>query len=169
MSAPVPTDPAAPRARPRDITSRTIVRAVLIVVVVILALYLLYLVRKPLSWVFIAGFLAIALSGPVNWLNRRLPRGLAILFTYIGLILVPLLLLLVIVPPIVRGASDLADKAPQYVNDVQDFVNKNKTLRKLDDNYGIVSKLEDEAKKLPSKIGTAASALGNVGLGLVNS
>jgi predicted PurR-regulated permease PerM len=148
---------------------RTIVRTVLIVVGVLVGLYILYLLRKPLSWVFIAGFVAIALSGPVNWLSRRVPRGLAILLTYLGLILVPLLLLAVLVPPIVRGASDLADHAPQYVRDVSDFVNKNETLRKLDENYGIISTLEDEAKKLPGKIGSAASTLGDVGLGIVNS
>ena len=41
---------------------------VLIVVCVVLTLYLIYLLRRPLTWIFIAGFLAIALSGPVNFL-----------------------------------------------------------------------------------------------------
>ncbi len=36
---------------------------------------LIYLLRKPLSWVFIAGFLAIALTGPVNFLSRWMPRS----------------------------------------------------------------------------------------------
>ena len=38
----------------------------LIAVLVVLSLYLIYLLRRPLTWIFIAGFLAIALSGPVN-------------------------------------------------------------------------------------------------------
>ena len=33
---------------------------------VVLALYLIYLLRKPIGWLLIATFLAIALSGPVN-------------------------------------------------------------------------------------------------------
>src|SRR4051812_44175217 len=67
----------------------TVVRIVLIVVAVCVSLYVIYLLRKPLSWVFIAGFLAIALSGPVNFLSRFMPRRLGIGVTYLGLILVP--------------------------------------------------------------------------------
>jgi predicted PurR-regulated permease PerM len=29
----------------------------------------IYLLRKPLTWIFIAGFIAIALSGPVHFLS----------------------------------------------------------------------------------------------------
>ena len=35
-------------------------------VLVVLALYLIYLLRKPIGWLLIATFLAIALSAPVN-------------------------------------------------------------------------------------------------------
>ena len=51
---------------------------VLVVLTIILTLYLVYLLREPLTWIFIAGFLAIALSGPVNLLQRHMKRGLAI-------------------------------------------------------------------------------------------
>jgi predicted PurR-regulated permease PerM len=147
----------------------TVVRIVLIVVAVVITLYLIYLVRKPLSWVFIAGFLAIALSGPVNFLSRFMPRKLGMLVTYLGLILLPILLVAILVPPIVREGSSLADHAPQYAQDVQDWVNKNPKLQKLEDDYGVVTKLKEKAQELPSKIGDAASALGDVGVSLVNS
>ena len=49
-----------------------------------LALYLIYLLRQPLTWIFIAGFIAIALSGPVNVLQRRMRRGLAVALVYLG-------------------------------------------------------------------------------------
>ncbi len=61
----------------------------MIVTTVVLTLYLIYLLRKPLTWIFIAGFLAIALSGPVNVLQRRMRRGFAIAIVYIALILIP--------------------------------------------------------------------------------
>jgi predicted PurR-regulated permease PerM len=147
----------------------TIVRIVLIIVAVVISLYVIYLLRKPLSWVFIAGFLAIALSGPVNLLSRFMPRKLGITFTYLTLILLPILLVAVLVPPIVREASSLADKAPQYAQDVQDWVNKNPKLQKLENDYGFVTKLQEQAGKLPTKIGNAASALGSVGVSLANS
>lgn len=161
--------PDTPRVSRREPAATTVLRVVLIIVAVVVSLYLIWLLRKPLSWVFIAGFLAIALTGPVNYLSRAMPRKLAIALTYLGLILVPILLIAVIVPPIVREATDLADKAPQYAQDVQDFVDNNQKLRKLEDDYGVVTKLKQEAEKLPARLGDAASALGNLGVGLVNS
>jgi predicted PurR-regulated permease PerM len=146
-----------------------VVRIVLIVVAVVISLYVIYLLRKPLSWVFIAGFLAIALSGPVNFLSRFMPRKIGMALTYLGLILIPILLMAVLVPPIVREASDLADKAPQYAQDVQDFVNDNPKLQKLEADYGFVTKLKEKAQELPSRIGDAAGALGDVGVSLINS
>jgi predicted PurR-regulated permease PerM len=73
------------------------------------------------------------------------------------------------VPPIVREATSLADKAPQYAQDVQDWVNKNPKLQKLEADYGIVTKIKEKAQELPNRIGDAAGALGNVGVSLVNS
>ena len=51
-----------------------------------LLLYLIYLVRKPIGWLLIATFLAIALSGPVNVLDRYMKRGFAIAIVYLGLL-----------------------------------------------------------------------------------
>jgi predicted PurR-regulated permease PerM len=153
----------------REPAATTIVRIVLIIIGVVVSLYLIWLLRKPLSWVFIAGFLAIALTGPVNLLSRVMPRKLAIATTYLGVILIPALLIAILVPPIVNEAADLADKAPQYAQDVQDYVNDSDRLKKLEDDYGVVTKLKQEAEKLPNRIGGAASTLGNVGVGLVNS
>jgi predicted PurR-regulated permease PerM len=147
----------------------TVARVVLVVVAVVVSLYVIWLLRKPISWVFIAGFLAIALTGPVNLLSRFMPRRLAIATTYLGLILIPILLIAVLVPPIVREGSDLAGKAPQYAQDVQRFVNENPRLRTLEQDYGVVTRLREQAQKVPARIGDAAGALGNVGVGLVNS
>lgn len=147
----------------------SIARIVLVVVGVAMSLYVIWLVRQPLSWVFIAGFLAIALTGPVNILSRAMPRKLAIALTYLGVIMIPFLLIAIMVPPIVTEASDLAESAPQYAQDIQDFVNENDRLAQLESDYGVVTKLREEAQKIPNRIGDAASALGDVGVGLVNS
>ena len=50
---------------------RDIVRIVLTVVCVVVTLYLLWLLRKPISWLLAAIFLAVALSPPVNYLSRQ--------------------------------------------------------------------------------------------------
>jgi len=155
---------------PRESTARSVLRNVLIVVAVAITLYLLYLVRKPLGWIIIATFLAIAMSGPVNFLHRHLGRrGIAIGLSYVGLLLIPIGLGAIIVPPVVTGANDLANDAPRYAADVQRFVQRNKTLRGLEKDYGVVTKVEQEARKLPTRLGGAAGTLRDLGLGLVNS
>jgi predicted PurR-regulated permease PerM len=152
-----------------DIPARTVLRVVWIVVLSVLALYLVYLLRKPIGWVLTAAFVAIALSGPVNRLGRHMRRGFAILLVYLGLILVPIGLAALVLPPLVTQGTNLAGDLPKYANDVQDFVNKNERLRKLDDKYDITGELQKQASSLPAKVGDAAKVLGDIGLGLVNS
>ncbi|MEA2252796.1 MAG: hypothetical protein QOI62_867 [Solirubrobacteraceae bacterium] len=152
-----------------DAPPRVIARNVLIVLGVLLGAYAIYLARQPLSWIVLAVFLAVAMSGPVNVLSRRMRRGGAIALAYLGLFMIPILLALIVVPPIVSGANDLAAKAPEYAAQARDFVEKNPTLRKLEANYGVVSQLEAQAHRLPAKLGGAAGALRDLGLGLVNS
>jgi predicted PurR-regulated permease PerM len=148
---------------------RAIVRIVLVVVGVAILLYLLWQVRKPISWMLIAIFLAVALSRPVNWLASRMRRGFAITIVYLGLLLIPILLIAAIVPPVITEANNFADNVPTYANDVTDFVQKNKTLRDLNKDYNITGQLEKEAQKLPNRLGGAAGTLRDVGLGIVNS
>ncbi len=149
--------------------TRVVLRTVLIVVAVVIVLYVIYLLRKPLSWLVIAAFIAVAVSGPVNVLSRHMKRGFAIALVYITLILVPIGIGALIVPGLVNQAEDLADNAPEYAQDVTDFVNRNETLSNLNDKYDITTKLQDEAEKLPDKIPDAAGTLRDIGVGFVNS
>jgi predicted PurR-regulated permease PerM len=157
------------RASVPDIPARTVLRVVWIVVLSVLVLYLVYLLRKPVGWVLTATFVAIALSGPVNRLERHMRRGFAITLVYLGLILVPIGLTALVVPPLVTQGTNLAGDLPRYANDVQDFVNKNERLRTLDDKYDITGELNKQAASLPARVGDAAKVLGDIGLGLVNS
>jgi predicted PurR-regulated permease PerM len=155
--------------RPPEVSPRTVVRVVAIVVTCAIALYLVYLLRKPIGWVLAATFIAVALSGPVNRLERHMKRGFAILIVYLGLIMVPVGIAAIAIPPMVTQATNLAEDTPKYVHDVRDFVNKNKKLRDLDEKYDITGELQKQAAKLPARVGTAAKILGDIGLGLVNS
>jgi predicted PurR-regulated permease PerM len=148
---------------------RAIGRTVAVVVLAVLVLYLIYLLRTPISWLVIATFLAIALSGPVNLLERRMRRGLAILIAYLGLILIPIGIGALVLPPLVRELSHLADNAPKYVTDAQNWFNHNHTLHKLDTQYHIGANLQKKAKELPQHLGDAASALSSVGGTIVGS
>jgi predicted PurR-regulated permease PerM len=151
------------------LSARAIVKIVLIIVGVLLCLYVMYQLRRPLTWLFIATFLAVALSPPVNFLNRYMKRGFAIALVYLSLLVSVVALGLVFIPPVVNGVNDVADNAPRYAADVREYVNRNDTLRKLEEDYNITDKLQEEAAKLPSKLGGAASVLRDIGFGLVNS
>jgi predicted PurR-regulated permease PerM len=150
------------------LSARAILRIVLIIVGVVLCLYLLYLLRKPITWIVIALFLAVALSPPVNFLNRYIRRGFAIAIVYLGMLATIVALGLLLIPPIVTQVNKLADHAPKYAQDVQNYVEKNKSLRKLEKDYNITDKLKTEAGKLPTKLGGAAGTLKDIGFGLVN-
>jgi predicted PurR-regulated permease PerM len=152
-----------------NVPARAIARIVLIVVGVLLSLYLIYLVRKPIGWLVTATFLAVALSAPVNRLGRHMKRGFAIALVYLGLLLIPILIGALVVPPIVTGVNDLANNAPRYARDVTRYVEKNKQLRKFNNDYKITEKLQQEAGKLPGKLGGAANTLGNFGFSIVSS
>ena len=135
-----------------------------------LALYLIYLLRQPLTWIFIAGFLAIALSGPVNCAAAADGgAGSRSRSSTSRLILVPVLLAAMLVPPIVEQLNNLINNLPAYVSDLQDFVAKNDTLRRLEEDYNITAELQKQASTLPGRVGDAAGILSDIGLGLVNS
>jgi predicted PurR-regulated permease PerM len=148
--------------------SRAVFRAILIVLSVVVTLYLVFLLRKPLGWMVIAGFIAIAVSGPINLLSRHMKRGFAIAIVYVCVVLTPFAMLAVLVPPIVQQGQNLADNAPAYAQDVQDYVEKNKKLQDLNEKYDLTQKLQEEANKLPSKLGSAAGTLADVGASLVS-
>src|SRR5262245_65726766 len=133
-------------------SARDIVRTVLIVVLVAITLYLLWLLRKPISWLLIATFLAIALSPPVNWLSGKMRRGFAIAITYLALLAVPVLLIALIVPPLITEANHFADNVPHYADDVTEYVQKNDRLREINKDYDITQKLEEAARRRPNRL-----------------
>src|SRR5215207_7936099 len=154
--------PAVPSsAAPGTISARVVLRVVLVVLLVVLALWLIYLLRQPLTWIFIAGFLATALSGPVNWLHRRTGRR--------GVSIAPVYLAPILVPPIVEQLNNLLNNLPAYAQDLQDLVARNDRLQELEQDYNITAELQKQASTLPGRVGDAAGILSDIGLGLVNS
>jgi predicted PurR-regulated permease PerM len=130
-------------------------------------LYLLYLVRSILGMVFISVFLAVALGPAVDLYQHRvrMPRSLAIVLVYLTILGAIVGLGLLVVPPIVNGVNHFVNKVPTYVQDLR----KNPTVRKYDNKYHITKKLDTEAKKLPNRLGDAASALTSVTVGVFSA
>ncbi len=158
-----------PTVRDSGSLARTVFTTTITVVAVVAGLYLIYLLRKPIGWLLVATFIAVALSGPVAWLSRWMRRGLAIALTLISVLLIPVAVIAIVVPPLVREGSHLVEKVPDYANELSDYVNRNERLQRLNDEYDITEKLQRWANNLPSRIGDAAEVLGNLGIGIVNS
>jgi predicted PurR-regulated permease PerM len=148
-------------------TTRTVLRILLIVVATAIALYLIYRLRKPIGWVVLAAFIAVCASAPVNRLNRRMPRGLAIAIVYLGIVLVPIGLLAVLIPPVVEQSVELANDLPGYVDDLEEETQKNEQLQDLDEQFDLTQKLQDLGENAASRLDDAAGIAADIGAGFV--
>ena len=97
-----------------------------------------------LTLVVVAFFLVLTLNPLVEFLTRRgLGRGGAVTLVFAGVVAVFTLLGLVVVPPVVSQGTDLAQKAPDYL----DHILKSNFIRDLDRHYGVVDKIQAEFNK----------------------
>src|SRR4051812_8889040 len=150
-----------------QVSARNVAKVILVAVGVVGALYLLWLIRTVIGTLFISIFLAVALGPAVDFFQRRLraKRGIAIVLTYISLLLAIVGIGVLVVPPIVDQTNRFATHVPQYIEDLRD----NRTIQRYDDKYDITPKLREQAAKLPSHFGDAATALQNITVGLFNA
>ncbi len=77
---------------------------------VLFGLYVLYLSQTTLTLLIVAALIAFLLTPIINFLHLRLklPRGLAVLLSYLLLVLFVLLTPLILLPPIIDGFQVLA-------------------------------------------------------------
>ncbi len=148
---------------------RAILRVLVTIIVVGAALYVIYRLRTPIYFLLMATFIAVALSGPVTFLSRRMPKGGAIALVYAGVVTVPIGIGAILIPPLVRAAADLVSDFPSYVQDLRDAINGNDQLKEINDNFDITSKLEEFATDAASKLDDVAAVLADLGAGLVGS
>jgi predicted PurR-regulated permease PerM len=150
----------------QQLSTRTIARVFFTLVALGVLLYLLYLIRSVIGLVCIAIFLAVALGPAVDRTRQlKLPRSLSILVVFLAMFLAIFVVGLLVVPPIVDEVQAFADDIPSYIRDIRE----NSTLREYDDKYDITRKLEEQASKLPSRLGDAAGALQAVTVGVFST
>lgn len=90
----------------------------------LVVLWTLYLLRHVLLLLYVAGLLAIGISPAVRWLERhsqgrRMPRWVAILVIYLGLMVVVAFTVWLTVPPLIAQAQELWTNLPAYLNRAQ--------------------------------------------------
>src|ERR671917_1599595 len=116
QSAPTESDASVPseavvwvRISPNQVI-RTVVVALLSAAVVLGAFFLLWQVRTFVGWFVIALFLAAVLNPFVNWLQRRhrlIKRPLAIVLTYLGLVVALLFIVGILLPVLIDQIQGL--------------------------------------------------------------
>ena len=147
------------------LTTRQIARILLTAAAICGLLYLLVQIRGTLLLLAIAIFLAVALGPAVDYFSKNVPRAAAILIVYVMIFCVFAGVLALVVPPVINGASDLSNDIPNYIQDLRN----NDRIAEFDDKYDITPRLQEEAKKLPDKLGDAAGALQSIAAGAFNA
>ncbi len=107
---------------PRRLIAWTIAALALAVVLV----WLLYLVRDVLLWIYVSALFAIGLSPVVRLIERqrrlRLPRWLAILAVYLVILAALTGVGFVVLPPLVRQARQFAADLPRLTEQAQQYL-----------------------------------------------
>jgi len=127
-----------------------------------LVLVALYIARDAILIAYISVVLAIGLGPIVHRVERFVPKGgralprwFAILIIYLGVVCLVLMSGLLVVPPLVDQAQDLWTRAPQLLDQGQEFLIRHRLL-----NHHIT--LEEAFQNAPGPgdtMGTVASAL----------
>jgi predicted PurR-regulated permease PerM len=93
--------------------------------VVILGAIMITLLNELLAIFFmiiLAAAIAAALAPVVSLLEKRMPRGIAVVLVFLALLVVLGLILWVIIPPLVEQAQEIIEEAPQFITTIQDLI-----------------------------------------------
>jgi predicted PurR-regulated permease PerM len=135
---------------------RTVAIALLTAVVVLGALFLLWQVRTFVAWFIIALFLAAVLNPAVNWLQRRhrlIKRPLAILLTYLGMVVALLFVVGIFLPVLldqINGLIKFVTAAAQAPEGPTEYI---KGLAKQNGLGGLLERFSDQLAALRKQLG----------------
>jgi predicted PurR-regulated permease PerM len=110
-----------PEERLVSFRTQSILRVVGLLLALGAVLWILYVSRQVLSWIFVSLFLALALNPAVEWLihHRGVKRrGAAAALIYLTALVLLVGLGFLFIPPIADQVTNLADAAPGYVHDL---------------------------------------------------
>lgn len=157
-----------------NITTETLVKAVIIILVSVFLLSFLSYIATPLKLIATAAFLAVALNPAVSWLSARLKsksrvRATAVSYVFILLFLIGFIV--IVVPPLVRQGNDFVRTLPTTVSD---FDNQDTPLvrfvkeRNLTDEYTqFVSSVKDNLLSAGNRAVDTVSAIGGALISII--
>ncbi|HLN16725.1 MAG TPA: AI-2E family transporter [Acidimicrobiales bacterium] len=104
----------------RRVPLATIVTTVGVIVATGIVLLLLWTLRIDVLYVVVASFVAVILSGPVNFLQRRgLSRGLAATIIFVGGVVALGVLIFLLGSPLVSAVNRFVHQLPHLVNQAE--------------------------------------------------
>jgi predicted PurR-regulated permease PerM len=138
-------------------------KVTLTVVLTLAVLAAAWSVRQILILVLVAAVLAVGLEPAVQRLERwRVKRGWAVAIIFVSTLGFIALFAYLVVPPLVREATQLADDIPGYIRRLR---NSSGWVRNLEEKYHLSRKLKDLTKDLPH---IASQSIGTI-LGITKS
>jgi predicted PurR-regulated permease PerM len=146
-----------------SVSNRTIVRALVLIVVAILGYKFIGRISHVLTLIFAAGFLSLALNPIVAWLRRGMKiksRVKATALAYLMVVLFLVLFALLVVPPLVRESRDFITTVPQTV---ENFQTQDSSLSRTVKRYHLDEKLVQGAKDFSANYGGYGSKLLDTG------
>ncbi|MBA2451128.1 MAG: AI-2E family transporter, partial [Chloroflexi bacterium] len=159
-----------PRFSPPQVRPSTVVVVVFTVLAIAAGLWLLRELSEIVQWLVIALFVAVAINPAVGWLSRhRVPRGLAILLVYLGLILAIAGLGALVIPPLVQQVNALVDAVTAQA---QQPGGLDQAVEDLATRYGLggyIDALREQVRALPGQLSVAAGPLLALAGGVVGS
>ncbi|MEX0748594.1 MAG: AI-2E family transporter [Candidatus Saccharimonadales bacterium] len=147
-----------------DISTESIIRRLGVVLLLVAAALVLYHIRSALGVFVVAGFIAIAVNGPVNRLSPYMPgenRRLATTLVFILIGLIVSLIVALIVPVISTQGRELAVQLPSYLDELQMGEG---TLSRWLNSVDLVGSIET----LMSNVATGLAASSGTVIGLIN-
>lgn len=144
-------------------------KTLILVVAVVLGLMAIAQASHPLTLIFVAFFLALALNAPVHWIAQHIPgkrRGSRSLATGVSFLIVLVLItgfIVAIVPPLVRQTGTFIKNAPELLEQSRD---PDTSLGRFVDRYGLQDDIEKLSGQLSERLGdigsTAVSSFGRL-------
>jgi predicted PurR-regulated permease PerM len=144
------------------LSNAAIARAVAMTALAGLTLVALYIARDAILIVYISVMLAIGLGPLVHRVERSVPRGgramprwFAILMIYLVVVILTMICGLLVVPPLIEQSQDLWVRAPQLLDQGQEFLVRHRLLS----HHLTLEEAFQNAPAPSNAVGTVASAL----------
>jgi predicted PurR-regulated permease PerM len=137
---------------PVSISNRTILRIIFLTIFAGVMLQFINNILHPLTLIFVAFFLALALNPAVSWISRRLKSKSRVRATAVAYVIVLSLLVgffSLIIPPLVRQTSDFVKTIPGTIENLK---TQDSTIGRLVRKYNLNEQIDELASNASAQI-----------------